>query len=172
MTASMRARVALTAARGLLALCALTAAIGAWRTGRHARVSELASTTTAAGLAAPSVAPSAREATLDVLLGRDPFDASRLASRRPYRIAAEAERVVQPVATPSVRLLGTVVLTGGRSFALCQLDGGAARVVYPGEMIGALRLVRVDQGSAVFTDAAGARIELLVPRSDGGRNDR
>lgn len=172
MTADTRAQLALTGARGLLTLSVLVLVLTAIRSGRHARVeaSPIASTDV---VAPPSgAAGRASSQTTDALLGRDPFDPSRVAASRPYRVGATAENVVRPVATQTVRLLGTVVLATGRSFALCQVGSAAARVVYPGETIGALRLVRVDQGSAVFTDAAGARIELLVPRSDGGRNDR
>jgi hypothetical protein len=172
MTADARARLALTAARAFLAVCTivlLTTVLGA---GRHSRIDVIMSPSVAAPSAEALDAPIARSASADGLLGRDPFDASRVAARRPYRLGAETESAVRPSAAPTVRLLGTVVIAGGRSFALCQIDGAAASVVYPGQMIGTLRLVRVDQGSAVFTDAAGARIELLVPRSDGGRNDR
>jgi hypothetical protein len=172
MTADARARLALAGARGVFALSAVVLALTALRSGRHARIESYAVERPSVAIQASSAVDAATPRTLDALLGRDPFDPSRVAANRPYRIGVTSESVVRPVAAQPVRLLGTVVLAEGRSFALCQLGSAAARVVYPGDTIGALRLVRVDQGSAVFIDAAGARIELLVPRSDGGRNDR
>jgi hypothetical protein len=172
MSADARARLALTGARLLLALAAVMLTLSALNSGRHARIG--ASDTPREATSAPvaSGAAGQRTRSSDAMLGRDLFHPSRVAASRPYRVGVAAESAVRPAAAPTVRLLGTVIRATGRSFALCQVGSDAARVVYPGETIGALRLVSVEQGRAVFTDAAGARIELLVPRSEGGRNDR
>lgn len=106
--------------------------------------------------AAPNVA---------LLVAHDPFSPLRTAPEVPYRVgAAVADSIVMRSEQP-VRLLGTVVGGTGRSFAMCRIEGQPARVVYPGERIGGMTLERVLQGSAVFIDEAGARVELRVPRT-------
>jgi hypothetical protein len=100
------------------------------------------------------------------LLARDPFSPVRSAPEVPYRIGATAAvtDVVRPQRA-TVRLLGTVVRASGRSFAMCQVAGEAAKVVYPGQSIGGLTLESVAQGSAVFTDETGARVSMRVSRT-------
>jgi hypothetical protein len=100
------------------------------------------------------------------LLARDPFSPLRSAPEVPYRIggAAATASIVQP-RRQTVRLLGTVVRATGRSFAMCQVAGESAKVVYPGQTIGGLTLESVLQGSAVFTDETGARVSLRVSRT-------
>lgn len=100
------------------------------------------------------------------LLTRDPFSPVRSAPEVPYRIGGVigVAGIVQPQRA-TVRLLGTIVRASGRSFAMCQVVGEPAKVVYPGQSIGGLTLESVSQGSAVFTDETGARVSMRVSRT-------
>jgi hypothetical protein len=111
-----------------------------------------------AALAAPTDAEVSRAIATDL------FSVDRTAPDAPYRI----ERAISgPTVAPpqAVRLLGTVVAAGGRSFAMCQLGADPPRVVYAGQRIGAMKLESVSQGSATFTDNAGVRVVVRVPRA-------
>jgi hypothetical protein len=101
------------------------------------------------------------------LLAGDPFSPRRAPPEQPYRVAASPGAARDPAPVAQVRLLGTVVSGPGRSFAMCQVANEPARVVYPGQRIGALTLDSVSQGSAVFFDDAGTRVVLRVPRTGG-----
>lgn len=123
-------------------------------------------------LASADLTPATRQSRADaaapniaLLVAHDPFSPFRTAPEVPYRIGAVvADSIFMRTAQP-VRLLGTIVGGAGRSFAMCRIEGQPARVVYPGERIGGMTLERVFQGSAIFIDEAGARVELRVPRT-------
>ena len=100
-------------------------------------------------------------------LDNDPFDPDR---QLPEAYAAaepepEAAAGPPPVPAAAVRLLGTVVLPRGRSFAVYQLPSQMPRTLRVGECIGTLTLVAVEPGRAIFRDADGARVELQLPKA-------
>ena len=97
-------------------------------------------------------------------LDNDPFSADRLLPERgdaavdePAVVAANAP---PPISPDAVRLIGTVVLPGTRSFAVYQLPSEVPKTVRVGESVGNLRLEAVMPGSAVFRAAGGARVEI------------
>ena len=93
-------------------------------------------------------------------ISADLFAPDRTAPTIPYRIARVTAGVAPPVFVQPVVVIGTVINTNGRSFAMCQVGAEAPRVVYVGQRIGTLKLVSVGQGSAVFTNETGARVVI------------
>lgn len=147
-----------------------------WASGQFFRGSaaELVAPPAVAAASATSAAPTPPVAAAGVptdaellrAIATDLFSVDRTAPGARYRLERSgAAATVAPLR--SVRLLGTVVVAGGRSFAMCQLDADPPRVVYPGQRIGAMTLQDVSQGSATFTDNAGVRVMLRVPRAGG-----
>jgi hypothetical protein len=104
------------------------------------------------------------DAELSRAIATDLFSVDRVAPAVRYRIERASPGATLAPPEP-LRLLGTVVAAGGRSFAMCALGADPPRVVYPGQRIGAMRLESVSQGSATFTDNAGVRVVLRVPRA-------
>jgi hypothetical protein len=156
---------ALRAAQSACALGAISivwAAATAWRV--PGPISPLGATSVAR-TAAESPDASISDAEIARTVARDPFSDDRSAPAIRYRIVA-AEGAPAPVPAPAlVRLVGTVVVPDGRNFAMCQVGSDPARIVYPGQRVGSLTLESVSQGSAVFTDNAGARVTLRVPKA-------
>jgi len=99
-------------------------------------------------------------------LDNDPFDPDRQLPQA-YAAADPAPDAAAPPPVPAaaVRLLGTVVLARGRSFAVYQLPSQAPQTVRVGECIGTLTLVAVEPGRAIFRAADGARVELHLPKA-------
>ena len=168
MSRAITPAVALRTSRGLLfaALLLLT-----WTIGRTFRES------TAGALAAPAALtvhhadlPPAAPTDIELAhaIATDLFAVDRAAPAVRYRLARANARanVGAAAAQPlPVRLIGTVIVAAGRSFAMCQLGADQPRLVYPGQRIGAMKLESVSQGSATFTDDAGARVVLRVARA-------
>ena len=102
---------------------------------------------------------------LSRLVARDPFSPLRAAPDVAYQIGVLPSDRPAVVERPTVRLLGTILRAGGRSFAMCQLANQPVRMVYAGERIGTLTLETVSQGGAVFIDDSGARVTLRVART-------
>jgi hypothetical protein len=106
---------------------------------------------------------------LEVAIDQDPFRPER--RRPPERFPLPDDPVPDPapvLAAPdpgAVRLIGTVVMPEGRSFAMCQVAGEPPKLVRLGETVGDLTLRRVDQGLAVFITAGGATVEARVPKA-------
>jgi hypothetical protein len=166
-TDARNARWALRTSQVALALALLAAGRAATRSDGDVPLAPLSVERDTGATLATRVAGADPTAIARLLAG-DPFSPRRAPPEVPYRVAASpaAAREPAPVAQ-AVRLLGTVVSGPGRSFAMCQVANEPARVVYPGERIGALTLDSVSQGSAVFFDDAGTRVVLRVPRTGG-----
>jgi hypothetical protein len=119
-------------------------------------------------LARPTSTPRDRVART---IETDPFRPERQRPPRPFRFPGEAlagdstPNAGTPSAQAQVRLIGTAVLPQERGFAMCQVGDGPPRLVRPGERIGAYTLMRVARGRAVFRDAAGAAVEVQVPKA-------
>jgi hypothetical protein len=119
-----------------------------------------------AGGARHRVAAGDSGATGGDALDNDPFDPDRQLPEA-YAAADPAPEIAGPPPVPVavVRLLGTVVLPGGRSFAVYQLPSQAPQTLRVGERIGTLTLVAVEPGRAIFRDADGRRVELHLPKA-------
>jgi hypothetical protein len=164
MSRATRPALALRASRGLLlaAVLFVTWSIGQFyrETGGEA-VAPAVALTAFPGDFAP-VPPT--DVDLSRAIATDLFAVDRTAPAVRYRLE-RATAVTTLAPERAVQLIGTVVVAGGRSFAMCQLGADPPRVVYPGQRIGAMKLESVSQGSATFTDANGARLLLRVPRA-------
>jgi hypothetical protein len=149
----------------LVALAAVTLLATTWRAVRLDPLPAAAPATTATRGATLAERDASAVAS-DVELDNDPFRADRQLPE-----PAEPEADVMPVADAapaiapeSVRLLGTVVLAGNRSFAVYQLPSQVPRTLHVGESVGGLRLEAVVPGQATFRAADGTRIELHLPK--------
>ncbi len=111
--------------------------------------------------------PSIESAELARTIALAPFSPRRAPPEVVYTIGRPASPAAPVVAPSTILLLGTVVSESGRSFAMCQEGGGPPKLVYPGQRIGTLTLESVSQGSAIFTDIAGSRVVLRVPKAGG-----
>jgi hypothetical protein len=138
----------------------------------------------------PESAPARRTATVTELAGtparaevsptllldaveHDPFNRERQRPAVRFRMAGEgnpdsleAAAVAVASAEPTLRLVGTAVLSGGKAFAICQWGDEPAKVVRIGERIGNMTLRTVQPGRAVFASNKGKSIELRV-RTEG-----
>ena len=93
----------------------------------------------------------------------DPFSPGRQRPLEPYRLPGELVEAPAPSRTQQLKVLGTVVVTNGTSFAMCQLGSDPAVIVRIGGQIGGYTLKRVTRGKATFTSAAG-EIEIAAPQ--------
>jgi hypothetical protein len=93
----------------------------------------------------------------------DPFSPGRQRPAEPYRLPGEL--IEAPVAsrTQQLKVLGTVVVTSGSSFAMCQIGSEPPVIVRVGQQIGGYTLKRVARGKAVFTSPSG-EIEIAAPQ--------
>ncbi len=104
---------------------------------------------------------------LDRAVDLDPFHPERRRPQIRYELPGAALPVKPeanvPVSDP-VELLGTVVVAGGRSFAMCQTSAGT-QVVHVGEKIAGFTLKSVEQGSAVFVSPEGKVMNVRVKKT-------
>lgn len=100
--------------------------------------------------------------------GRTPHTAFVLPGEAAAPSVPQGETVPDPYAaapsSPMVRLVGTMVMPGGRAVALLEDAGAPARIVRVGERIGSRTLSHVEPGRAVLVSAGGERLELRVSR--------
>jgi hypothetical protein len=103
---------------------------------------------------------------LDRAVDADPFHPERRRPQIRYELPGsgpEKPPASEPVADP-VELLGTVVVAGGRSFAMCQSSAGT-QVVHVGEKVAGFTLRSVEQGSAVFVSPQGKVMNVRVKKT-------
>ena len=94
----------------------------------------------------------------------DPFSPARQRPLEPYRLPGEVvEAPAQPTRGNALRVLGTVVVTGGTSFAMCQLGSEPPVIIRIGQQSGPYTLKRVTRGKAVFTSPSG-EVEIAAPQ--------
>ena len=153
------------AADALVALAAATLLATTWRAVRLDPLPAAAP----ANAAAPGATFAERDANgdgMDAALDNDPFRADRQLPEpvEPETDAMPVADAAPSIAPESVRLLGTVVLAGNRSFAVYQLPSQVPRTLHVGESVGGLRLEAVVPGQATFRAADGTRIELHLPK--------
>ena len=93
----------------------------------------------------------------------DPFNPGRQRPAEPYRLPGELVAAPAPSRTQALRVLGTVVVTNGTSFAMCQIGSEPPVIVRVGQQIGSYTLKRVTRGKAVFGSPSG-EIEIAAPQ--------
>ena len=100
-------------------------------------------------------------------VGKDPFHPERRRPTLRFRFPGEASAVPAAGAPSSgpFKLIGTAVMSSGKSFAMCQVGAEPPKLVRIGEQFGELTLKGVAPGRAVFLTAAGKRYEVLVPKA-------
>jgi len=104
---------------------------------------------------------------LDRAVDLDPFHPERRRPQIRYELPGTAlpEKPEASVQVPDpVELLGTVVVAGGRSFAMCQSSVGT-QVVHVGEKVAGFTLKSVEQGSAVFVSPEGKVMIVRVKKT-------
>jgi hypothetical protein len=97
----------------------------------------------------------------------DPFHPERRRPQIRYELpgSVPVEKPANPVpAADPVELLGTVIVAGGRSFAMCQSSAGT-QVVHVGEKVGGYTLKSVEPGSAVFMSPEGKTLNVSVKKT-------
>lgn len=106
-----------------------------------------------------------------VAVEADPFRPERAPPAVAFRLPKEEADVGGglPADRPGLVLVGTAVLPGNRGFALCQVPGEAPKLVRLGEQAFGYTLKTVAPGSATFLTAAGATLNVQVPRPGGPR---
>lgn len=96
----------------------------------------------------------------------DPFHPERRRPQIRYELpgSAPAETPASAPVSESVELIGTVVVAGGRSFAMCQTSAGP-QIVRVGEKIAGFTLKSVERRSAVFVSADGKVVNVSVKKT-------
>lgn len=93
----------------------------------------------------------------------DPFAPARQRPLEPYRLPSELVEAPVVSRAQQLKVLGTVVVTNGSSFAMCQIGSEPPVIVRVGQQIGSYTLKRVARGKAVFTSPSG-EIEIAAPQ--------
>lgn len=104
---------------------------------------------------------------LDRAVDGDPFHPERRRPQIRYELPGSApEELPQASATPveQIELIGTVVVAGGRSFAMCQTSAGP-QIVRVGEKFAGFTLKSVEQGTAVFVSPSGKVMNVHVKKA-------
>jgi len=154
------------AAGGTLAAVVLVSTAG-WRATHFEKMPAPSAPSKEKNAAEIGAYRSALISELDRAVDVDPFHPER---RRPdvrYELPGNApvEKPQAVVAVPDpIELLGTVVIAGGRSFAMCQTSAGT-RVVHIGDKVGDFTLTSVGQGNAVFVSPEGKAMSVSVKKT-------
>lgn len=145
-------------------------------------IASTAAAWTAFGLLRPRALPTARAdvraAVVDstvrprkgttVSVEANPFRSDRQAAPARFRMPGEGTELdagpSAPAAT-SLILIGTAVLAGGGSFAMCQIGGEPPRLVRIGERFAGFTLRQVSQGHATFSTPSGKSLEVRVAKA-------
>jgi hypothetical protein len=111
----------------------------------------------------PIVPPTDVESAVD----NDLFAADRSAPDVPYRMPGEARPDDKPVAEPTKpTVVGTVVATDGRSFALMQLGNDRPKLVHVGDKVGEWSVKAIGRGKVtIVAPATGNRVDVTVPKT-------
>ena len=98
-----------------------------------------------------------------VLIQADPFRADRRSSELSDWQSEPVDSVDVP-ASPVV-LLGTVILSDSRGFAMCRDASGITRLVRIGETFAGLTLRSLEQGLATFHSSSGDPVVVRVAKA-------
>ena len=139
----------------------------AWRATHFDKASPLSFASTGRAPAPLGSYRPALASELDRAVDADPFHPERRRPQIRYQLPGSAPAVNPDAAKPAaeqVELVGTVVLAGGRSFAMCQTSAGP-RLVHIGEKFAGFTLKSVEQGSAVFLSPNGKVVTISVKKT-------
>jgi hypothetical protein len=100
---------------------------------------------------------------LTAAVDADPFSPNRQRPEEPYRLPGELVQAPTPSRSQQLKVLGTVVITNGASFAMCQIGSEPPVIVRVGQQIGNYTLKRVARGKAVFASPSG-EVEIAAPQ--------
>ena len=106
--------------------------------------------------------PSHTTSEPDAMPSNDPFDAGRASLDLVPVENAPLTATAAPSAVLAIRLLGTVLLPNGASFAVCQLPSALPRTVHVGDSIGGLTVLSIDRGHVVLHTARGEKTEIDI----------
>ncbi|HEU5186688.1 MAG TPA: hypothetical protein VFU01_19100 [Gemmatimonadaceae bacterium] len=99
-------------------------------------------------------------------IDNDPFSADRqLPAARARAVESYASAGAIAVPPEAVRLLGTVIRPGGKSFVVYQLPSEVPKTLRLGETVGGMTLADVAPGRATFRTQRGARVELSLAKA-------
>ena len=104
-----------------------------------------------------------RRINIAAAVDADPFSPDRQRPLEPYRLPNELVEAPVVSRAQQLKVLGTVVVTSGSSFAMCQIGSEPPVIVRVGQQIGGYTLKRVARGKAVFTSPSG-EIEIAAPQ--------
>lgn len=153
----------------LVAISSATLVVGiaAWRAVRLDPLPTAAGSTIAVSaetLASMAIVRSPHEDVRPI--DNDPFSADRqLPAARARAVASYASAGAIAVPPEAVRLLGTVIRPGGKSFVVYQLPSEVPKTLRLGESVGGMTLVDVAPGRATFRTQRGARVELSLAKA-------
>jgi hypothetical protein len=103
-----------------------------------------------------------------VSIEANPFRRDRQAAPARFRMPGEGAEVPVGSSAPaasSLVLIGTAVLAGGGSFAMCQIGAEPPKLVRVGERYAGFTLRRVSQGHATFSTPTGKSLEVRVAKA-------
>lgn len=107
-----------------------------------------------------------RSATdLRAALGDDPFSPDRSPPPTRYHRPGSPERPTTTHGPAAPTVLGTVIATDGRSFAICVLGGEPPTLVYVGGKIGSYLVDAIGRGHVVFVTRSGRRIDVRATQT-------
>jgi hypothetical protein len=118
---------------------------------------------TALGDVQAGARPSVSRVNIAAAVDADPFNPARQRPLEPYLLPNELVEAPLASRTQQLKVLGTVVVTNGSSFAMCQIGSDPPVIVRVGQQIGVYTLKRVARGKAVFTSPSG-EIEIAAPQ--------
>jgi hypothetical protein len=104
-----------------------------------------------------------RRVNIAAAVDADPFSPDRQRPLEAYRLPSELVEAPVVSSARQLKVLGTVVVTSGSSFAMCQIGSEPPVIVRVGQQIGGYTLKRVARGKAVFTSPSG-EIEIAAPQ--------
>ena len=154
--------------RAAAAAAAISAVFAGWAVLRALEIEALPASADATALGDIQV-PARRmppRVNVAAAVNADPFSPERQRPAEAYRLPGELV-VAAPTARPEqLKVLGTVVSTGGSGFAMCQLGSEPPTIVRVGQKIGVYTLKRVARGSATFASPSG---EVVIAAPQPGR---
>ena len=153
----------LAAVAAVAALTLLTGVV--WRATRTYEIPLVTAGASSTNAASPiSSYRVAAMSEIDRAIDLDPFHPERRRPQLRYAVRSPGENADPETGTLAPQMLeltGTVIIAGGRSFAMCQ-TGASQQLVHVGEKCGGYTLKKVEQNSAVFVSPTGQAVVLQV----------
>jgi hypothetical protein len=134
-----------------LACVAIALVLVGWTASRAMRIdpTDAAAPPNFATAEALAKVPMVVPVDIGAVVNQNLFSPDRSAPARRYSLSGYAP--VTPVTPPAKPLvLGTAVASGDRSFAVCRMPDGPARIVYAGDKIGIYTVKSIARNQVVF----------------------